>query len=51
MLETASGDATWGNRFADYDRFLDALASAAADAGLKNTATASGLRRDAAEKQ
>ena len=39
------------SRRADYDRFLDALAAANAQAGIKNTATAFGLLLDAAEKQ
>ena len=50
-MEQARGDVTWVNRFADYDRFLDALAAAKAAAGVKNTATAFGLLLDAVEKQ
>ena len=49
-LEQATGDVTWVNRMADYDRFLDALTTAKASAGVKNTATAFGLLLDAAEK-
>jgi len=49
VLETASGDVTWVNRYADYDRFLDALTAAKSAAGIKNTATAFGLLLDAAE--
>ena len=44
------GDATWVNRFADYDRFLDALAAAKAQAGVKNTAMAIGLLLDLVER-
>jgi len=49
-LEQASGDATWVNRYGDYDRFLDALTAAKSAAGVKNTATAFGLLLDLAEK-
>jgi len=38
------------NRRADYNRFLDALTAAKAQAGIKNTDTAFGLLLDAAEK-
>lgn len=51
VLEQAMGDVTWLNRRADYDRFLDALTAAKAQAGIKNTATAFGLLLDVAEKQ
>jgi hypothetical protein len=50
VLEQATGDATWVNRRADYDRMLDALTVAKATAGVKNTATAFGLLLDLAEK-
>ncbi len=43
VLEQAVGDRTWVNRYADYDRFLDALTAAKSAAGVKNTATAFGL--------
>jgi hypothetical protein len=49
VLEQAIGDRTWINRYADYDRFLDALTAAKAAAGVKNTATAFGLLLDMAE--
>ena len=51
VLEQAMGDVTWVNRFADYDRFLDALTAAKASAGVKNTATAFGLLLDVVERQ
>jgi len=38
------------NRRADYDRFLDALTTVKAQAGIKNTATAFGLLLDLAER-
>lgn len=50
MLEQATGNVTWINRRADYDRMLDALTVAKAKAGVKNTATAFGLLLDLAEK-
>ena len=50
VLEQATGDVTWVNRRAEYDRFLDALTIAKAQAGIKNTATAFGLLLDLAEK-
>ena len=50
VLEQAMGDVTWVNRFADYDRVLDALTAAKASAGVKNTATAFGLLLDLAGK-
>jgi hypothetical protein len=50
VLEQATGDVTWINRRAEYDRFLDALTVAKAAAGVKNTATAFGLLLDLAEK-
>jgi len=50
VLEQATGDVTWINRRAEYDRFLDALTVAKASAGVKNTATAFGLLLDLAEK-
>ena len=52
ILQTASGtsDGTWVNRFAEYDRLLDALTAARAKAGVKNTATAFGLLLDIVEK-
>ena len=51
VLEQATGDVTWVNRRAEYDRFLDALTIAKAQAGIKNTATAFGLLMDLVEKQ
>jgi len=55
-LTQPMGDVTWPclpkpwqrrvNRRADYDRFLDALTPAKAQAGIKNTATAFGLLLD-----
>jgi len=50
VMEQTMGDATWVNRRADYDRMLDALTIAKAQAGVKNTATAFGLLLDLAEK-
>ncbi|MCY2927890.1 MAG: ParB/RepB/Spo0J family partition protein [Planctomycetota bacterium] len=50
MLEQATGNVTWVNRRADYDRMLDTLTVAKAKAGVKNTATAFGLLLDLAEK-
>ena len=50
VMEQTTGDATWVNRRADYDRMLDALTIAKAQAGVKNTATAFGLLLDLAEK-
>lgn len=50
VMERADGDSTWVNRFAEYDRFLDALTIAKEMAGIKNTATAFGLLLDLAEK-
>ncbi|MBI5725028.1 MAG: ParB N-terminal domain-containing protein [Planctomycetes bacterium] len=50
IMEQATGDATWINRRAEYDRMLDALAVARERAGVKNTATAFGLLLDLAEK-
>ncbi len=52
ILQTASGtsDGMWVNRFAEYDRLLDALTSARTKAGVKNTATAFGLLLDIVEK-
>jgi seryl-tRNA(Sec) selenium transferase len=50
VLEQATGDATWVNRRADYDRMLDALTVAKAAAGVNNTTTAFGLLLDLAEK-
>ena len=50
VLERSLGDAIWVNRFAEYDRMLDALAVAKAQAGIKNTATAFGLLLDIAER-
>ena len=50
VLEQATGDVTWVNRRAEYDRFLDALTIAKAQAGVKNTATAFGLLLDLVEK-
>lgn len=47
---TSMADGTWVNRFAEYDRFLDALTAARAKAGVKNTATAFGLLLDIVEK-
>lgn len=49
VLEQCTGDRTWLNRFADYDRFLDVLTATKSAAGVKNTATAFGLMLDAAE--
>ena len=49
VLEQATGDVTWINRYADYDRFLNALTAAKAAAGVKNTATAFGLLLDVVE--
>lgn len=49
VLAKCTGEAIWLNRLADYDRFLDALAAAKAQAGVKNTATAFGLLLDAVE--
>ena len=49
LLKQAMGERTWVNRFADYDRFLDALAAVKQRAGVKNTATAFGLLLDIAE--
>ena len=46
VLEQATGDVTWVNRRAEYDRFLDALTIAKAQAGVRNTATAFGLLLD-----
>jgi len=50
-LEQASGDVTWVNRYADSDRFLDALTAAKAAAGVKNTGTAFGLLLDMGERR
>ncbi|MCE5280324.1 MAG: ParB N-terminal domain-containing protein [Planctomycetaceae bacterium] len=50
VLEQATGDVTWINRYADYDRMLDALTAAKEQAGIKNTATAFGLLLDLADK-
>ncbi|MCE5327878.1 MAG: ParB/RepB/Spo0J family partition protein [Planctomycetaceae bacterium] len=50
VLEQATGDVTWINRYAEYDRMLDALTTAKAQAGVKNTATAFGLLLSLAEK-
>lgn len=50
VLEQATGDVTWINRYADYDRFLDALTAAKSAAGVKNTATAFGLLLDLVER-
>ena len=50
VLEQATGDVTWLNRRAEYDRFLDALTVAKSAAGVKNTATAFGLLLDLVEK-
>jgi hypothetical protein len=50
VVEQASGDAIWVNRFAEYDRMLDLLTAAKEKAGVKNTATALGLLLDVAEK-
>ena len=53
VLQSAAGgmsEGTWVNRFAEYDRLLDALTAARAKAGVKNTATAFGLLLDIVEK-
>ena len=50
VLERSMGDAVWVNRFTEYDRMLDALAEAKAQAGIKNTATAFGLLLDIVER-
>jgi hypothetical protein len=50
VVEKATGDATWVNRRAEYDRLLDALTAAKRTAGVKNTATAFGLLLDIAER-
>jgi hypothetical protein len=50
IMEQATGDRTWINRRADYDRMLDALTVAKEAAGVKNTATAFGLLLDLVEK-
>lgn len=50
VLEQATGDRTWINRYSDYDRMLDLLTIAKEQAGVKNTATAFGLLLDLAEK-
>ena len=50
VMEQTTGDAIWVNRFAEYDRMLDLLTVAKAQAGVKNTATALGLLLDLAEK-
>jgi hypothetical protein len=49
IMEQATGDRTWINRRADYDRMLDALTVAKEAAGVKNTATAFGLLLDLVE--
>jgi hypothetical protein len=50
VLEEAQGDALWVNRYAEYDRLLDALTLAKEQAGVKNTATAFMLLLDIAER-
>ncbi len=50
VLARSLSDKTWVNRFADYDRFLDALTVARERAGVKNTATAFSLLLDLIEK-
>jgi hypothetical protein len=50
IMEQATGDRTWVNRRAEYDRMLDALTIAKEQAGVKNTATAFGLLLDLVEK-
>jgi hypothetical protein len=50
IMEQATGDRTWINRRADYDRMLDALTIAKEQAGVKNTATAFGLLLDLVER-
>ena len=50
IMEQATGDSVWVNRFDEFDRLLDALTIARAKAGVKNTATAFGLLLDIAEK-
>lgn len=50
VLQEATSDVLWVNRFAEYDRMLDLLTLAKTKAGVKNTATALGLLLDVAEK-
>lgn len=50
VLDIATGDKTWVNRFVEYDRLLDALTITKAQAGIKNTATAFGLMMDIVER-
>jgi len=50
IWKKATGDETWINRFADYDRFLDTLAVVRERAGVKNTATAFSLMLDVVEQ-
>jgi len=49
VLEQRTGDATWVNHYADYNRFLDALTAAKASAGVKNTAPTFRLLLDVLE--
>jgi len=49
-LLKAEGHATWINRYAEYDRMLDALTVGKEVAGIKNTATAFMLLMDIAER-